>query len=258
MNPLLQINRSQRILLVVVACVIGLFQLEYFRHNDMDGYGWIFSVLVIAALLYFALITNHLAAAPVTAPASIKDLAAQDVTAISHGGKNIDIISLFTKRMEADLCRNAYFAPDISPERLRVYFMIYAFALLTIGKARHSSDFFSTDEYRITKEQVLWQAMKSHKCFLEETTGEVTQGQKVIIALYTTEIATVEEGVKDFFDQLNRGNHDMPAFKINQWLNERTKISEVVGDNLEAFTKSNVKEICNMISKLPGHNEIQD
>src|SRR5207249_3885282 len=98
--------------------------------------------------------------------------------------------------------------------------LLYAFTLFTISKLRHNPSFFSTDEYKKSKELVILQAFSA-----ELRDMQIAPKDPAAIGLLNgviDDIKHLEDGVKDFVNQLNHENTKAPASKINAWLKSQT------------------------------------
>lgn len=252
-----RLNRGQRIALIAAAIVIGIIQLMWFEENGIRGYGWVFSVIAIAVLVFLVLATEKADSSALPHSPTKQATASSNEGLKSYVAANIKAINALAEEVSNDLFggasdvqTNRGALSDVMSSLGRSTLLLYSFALLVIGKIRHNPAYLSTDEHKKTKELTILQCLASDSRVLGEAAIKAPDAK--LLNSFVAESALLEEGVLDFVRQIAKGNTSTPAEKINSWFKGRTGVASVSGKSLEEFTKSKLRSAYDMIYKLPA------
>ena len=263
-------NKYQRATLIGIGLLIAIIQLDSIVEHGLDeNRGWTLALIISAVLLFvgfgawggFSLHSLRAIFFGQNIGLKVGTESAQPLGVEGEGLKsyvteNVRILNMFTEKVSKELFQEAEHTQtnrgslaNVMSSLVRSPLLLYAFSLLTISKLRHNPSYFSADEYKKTKELVILQAFAAE---LRDMNIEPKDpiGMKLLNGV-VDDIKCLEDGAKDFFDQMNQGNIKVPALKINAWLRSQTGFEDtspmIKGKSLDEFTKDNLHVIYDMI-----------
>jgi hypothetical protein len=253
------VNRKQRYVLIAVAILIIIIQTYKFMDEGVEGYGWVFSFCLIAAILYLAFSKDIYPSQTGTfSPPDSNNIKESYKSAAMHIIQIRFLVKSMNKDMfhrTKDLLTNKGPLSVVHEKLANEPIMLYAFSIFTICKLKHNPEYLSSKEHNNIREYMIKDlALSEFYTLSDMNTGKPDEFiiSRIIDGI-SEEVKVIENGVVKFARELQDGDTTHPSKLLNDWFTTKVGWTDIHGVSLDNYYREKIKVMYHVLYNPPSN-----